>query len=391
MGRSWRSVLIIAGWQTAVSLCYYSIFAATAFIRRDFRLSRALVGVFLTAAMLGYTLNLFPSGAAVDGFGERRVMVASLLALAAGTVAVSLAPSYALLLAGAVLLGGAYAAAMPASNRGIVASAPRGSENLAMGIKQVGVTAGSGAASLVVPGVAAVIAWQAGFWAIATVAGAYAAVFRLAYAGTPGTGEFGLPDLAGLTGDRAYRLLVATGLFVGATIFSMLGYVILYVEDVVGAGAAAGGAVLALAQATGSAGRLGAGSLADRLGGARGAAAVALAQLAAATGLFGALAVGADSLPVAGAVFGALGLTVLGMTGVYYSCMGELVAGEDVGAATAGGQTAINVGGLVAPPAFGYLADTVGYGIGWAGLAALSACGAGVLWAVAREIDEKER
>lgn len=74
--RGWRSVATVAGWQTAASLCYYTIFAATGVIRDAFSLSETLVGVFLTAALLGYTLGLFPSGAAVDGFGEKRVMLA---------------------------------------------------------------------------------------------------------------------------------------------------------------------------------------------------------------------------------------------------------------------------------------------------------------------------
>ncbi|WP_128477941.1 MFS transporter [Halorussus pelagicus] len=386
MERGWRSVLVIAGWQTAASLCYYSIFAATSFVREDFDVSRTLVGLFLTAALVGYTLNLFPSGAAVDGFGERRTMVVSLLALAGGTVAVALAPTYLLLLGAAVVLGGAYAAAMPASNKGIVAAAPRGRENLAMGVKQVGVTAGSGAASLVVTGVAAVFVWRRGFWVVAAVAGAYAVVFAFLYTGTGGSGRWELPDLSGLADDRAYLLLVAAGLFVGATIFSMLGYIILYVEDIVGAGAAAGGVVLALTQTTGSAGRIGAGSLADALDGDSGAATVSLAQLGGSVLLFGSLALGITDLAVAAAVFAGLGLTVLGMPGVYYSCLGELVASEDLGAATAGGQTAINVGGLLTPPAFGYLVDTTGYGVGWAALGALSACGMVLLWGVRREM-----
>ncbi|WP_135825561.1 MFS transporter [Halorussus ruber] len=386
MERGWRPVATIAGWQTAASLCYYSIFASTAFVREEFALSRTLVGVFLTAALVGYTLALFPSGAAVDGFGERTAMVASLLVLAGSTVAVSLAPGFLPLLGAAALLGAAYATAMPASNKGIVASAPRGRENLAMGIKQVGVTAGSGAASLVVTGVAAFAAWRVGFWAIAVVATAYAVAFPLAYSGTGGSGRWELPDLSGLADDRAYLLLVAAGVFVGATIFSMLGYVILYVEDVVGASAAAGGVVLAATQIAGSAGRIGAGSLADRLGGAGGAATVSLAQFSAGIALFGSLAVGITALPVAAGVFGGLGLTVLGSTGVYYSCLGDIVASDELGAATAGGQTAINVGGLLAPPAFGLLADTAGYRVGWGALAVCSAVGMALLWGVRREI-----
>jgi MFS family permease len=142
--RGWRSVLVIAGWQTAASLCYYSIFAATSFVREDFEVSRTLVGVFLTAAFVGSTLNLFPSGAAVDGFGEHRTMVASLLGLAGGVVAVALAPTYLLLLGGALLLGTAYATATPASNKGILAAAPRGRENLAMGSSRSASPPGAG-------------------------------------------------------------------------------------------------------------------------------------------------------------------------------------------------------------------------------------------------------
>ncbi|WP_089822717.1 MFS transporter [Halogranum amylolyticum] len=382
--RSWRSVATVAGWQTAASLCYYTIFAATGFVRDAFSLSESLVGVFLTAALLGYTVMLFPSGAAVDGFGEKRLMIVGLAALAVAAVAVSLAPSYGLLLGAGAVLGAAYSTAMPASNRAIVASSPPGRQGLAMGLKQVGVTAGSGAASLVVTGVAAVAAWQAGFWVVAALAGGYALGFVALYDGSRGSGEFSLPDLSGLWDNRAYVLLVAAGLFVGASIFSMLGYTVLYVQDAVGASAAAGGIVLALTQVTGSVGRIGAGSLADRLGGARGAATVALGQMGVSILLFGTLAGGEWSLPVVVGLFVGLGLSVHGSTGVFYSCLSELVDGDDIGGATAGGQTAINAGGLVAPPLFGLLVETGGYGLGWGLLTgttlAATALFVGVLW-----------
>ncbi|MFC6837345.1 MFS transporter [Halomarina ordinaria] len=383
---SWRSVAAVAGWQTAASLCYYSIFAATGFVREAFDLSATLVGVFLTAALLGYTVALFPSGAAVDALGEKRVMVAGLVALSVAALCVSVAPSYALLLLAGTLLGSAYSTAMPGSNRGIVASAPAGRENLAMGVKQVGVTAGSGAASLVVTGVAAVAAWQAGFWVVAALAGGYALGFVALYDGTEGSGRLAWPDLSGLGANRPYVLLVVAGLFVGATIFTTLGYVVLYVEDVVGGSVAAGGVVLALAQVTGSVGRVAAGGLADRLGGARGAATVALVQVGVAAGLFVLLARGTASLAVASLLFAGVGVSVLGSTGVFYSCLSDLVRAEDIGAATAGGQTAINVGGLAAPPLFGLLADGVGYAAGWWLLAGCSVAATLLLVAVRRDL-----
>ncbi|SIR82031.1 Sugar phosphate permease [Haladaptatus litoreus] len=363
--KSWQSVATVVGWQTAASFCYYTIFAATGFLRDAFSLSETLVGVFLTAALLGYTLMLFPSGAAVDGFGEKYTMVVGLLALAIAAVGVSLAPSYGLLLGAGGILGVAYSTAMPASNRAIVASSPDGRRGLAMGLKQVGVTAGSGAASLVVTGVATIAAWQVGFWVVAALAGGYVLVFVALYDGSQGSGEFSLPNLSRLRRNRAYKVLVVAGLFVGASIFSMLGYTVLYVQDAVGASAAAGGIVLAVTQVAGSVGRVGAGNIADRLGGAKGAATVALGQILLAVVLFAVLAVGDWSLPVTILLFIGLGISIHGSTGVFYSCLSELVDADDIGGATAGGQTAINIGGLVAPPLFGLLVETSGYGFGW--------------------------
>ncbi|UVE51247.1 MFS transporter [Haloferax larsenii] len=386
---SWRTVGAVAGWQTAASLCYYTLFAATGFVREAFSISESLVGLFLTAGLLGYTVALFPSGAAVDGFGEKPVMLGGLLALAVALVVVSATPatgSYALLLGAVALLGAAYSTAMPASNRGIVAAAPAGSKNLAMGLKQVGVTAGSGASSLIVTGIAAFAAWQVGFWLIAVVAVGYALVFAVSYQGTDGTGRLEPPELAGLGSNRTYVALVAAGLFVGASIYSMLGYTILYVEDVVGASASMAGIVLAATQVTGSVGRIGAGSLADRLGGARGAATVALVQLTGATALFALLAGSGGSLVLTLGVFVALGLTIHGSTGVFYSCLSSVVDDDDIGAATAGGQTAINAGGLVAPPLFGALVEFSGYGAGWAMVTVLTVAAAVLLFVVTRRL-----
>lgn len=383
---SWRTVGVVAGWQTAASLCYYTIFAATGFLRAEFGLTESLVGVFLTAALLGYTVSLFPSGAAVDGYGERRVMAVGLVALAAATVGVSLAPTYGLLLVAGVLLGVAYSTAMPGTNRGIVAGAPPGRANLAMGLKQVGVTAGSGAASVLVTGVAAVAAWQAGFWAVAVLAFVYAVGFAAVYRGKPGTGELTWPRVGGLRSNRAYVALVAAGFFVGAGIYSMLGYTVLYVEDVVGASAAVGGAVLAATQVTGSLGRVGAGTLADRLGGARGAATVALAQSAVAAGLFALLVVADGSLLATVAVFVGLGVSIHGSTGVFYSCLSDVVDDDDIGAATAGGQTALNAGGLLAPPAFGLVVEGPGYETAWAAVALVAGAGAAFLFVVRRRL-----
>jgi len=368
--RGWQGVGLVAGWQTVASLCFYAIFAATAFLRADFGLSRTLVGVTITVTMLGYTLLLFVMGAAVDGYGERRVMVGGLLALALGAAGVAAAPSYPVLLAVLLVLGGAYATAMPATNRAVLAVAPPGRRNLTMSIKQVGVTVGSGLGAILVTWTAATrIGWRAGFLVAAAVGIVVALAFGHWYRGDGGTGSMGLPDVRGLFARPGYRLLVAAGFFYGAAILTTTAYVVLYLTESVGTAAGVAGTILALVQLTGSAGRIGGGALVDRLpDNTRGSAFVLVGQSAFGVACLVGVTV-VDTPLVAAAGFAVLGLFVFGIPATYYACMTALVPSDRVGEATAGGQLTINAGGLVAPPAFGYLVDTAGYTVGWFALA----------------------
>jgi predicted MFS family arabinose efflux permease len=384
---TWRGVGVVSGWQVTASLCFYAIFAATAFVRESFGVSRTLVGVSLTATMAGYTSFLFLTGAAVDGYGERPVMVAGLTGLAAAMVGVALAPSYPLLLLALVLVGCAYATAMPSTNRAVLVVAPDSRRNLAMNVKQVGVTVGSGLGALLVTTAAGTrYGWRIGFGVAAVLATGVAVVFTLTYRGRAGSGELAPPNLRGLAGHRGYRPLVAAGFFFGAAVFTTTGYVVLHLTESVGAAAAFGGLVLASVQVTGSAGRLVGGSVADWLPGddACSSAQVLVVQALCAVVAFGGV-VAAATPPTAGVAFGVLGLFVLGFPGVYYACLTALVPDDQVGAATAGGQTALNLGGLSAPPVFGYLADTLSYDAGWTLLACCTFVAGALLVGLARD------
>jgi sugar phosphate permease len=377
-----RFVALVTSWQVVASSCYYSLFAATTFLPEAFGISRTLVGVAITTLTFGYTVVLFPSGAAVDAVGERPVLVLGAAALGTAAILAGLAPTYWLLLVAAVALGAAYATAMPASNRAIVAGVPASERGTAMGIKQVGVTGGSGLSAVIVVTVAPLVAtWRAGFLAIGALALLVAGVFYLTYEGEPGSGDRRLPDLRGLGGDPTYLALVAAGLFLGATLFTVLGYTTVYLTEGAALSAGVAGLGFAAIQVAGGAGRVGAGRLTDALvaaagwGPARAAAAVVLGQSVAGAALLAALAAGPGRL-VALAVFVGVGATIVGFPGVYYACLAALVEDEAVGTATAGAQTALNAGALLAPPAFGWLADGVGFAAGWLLLVAITLLGA---------------
>jgi predicted MFS family arabinose efflux permease len=316
--RGWRGVGPVTGWQTVASLCVYAIFAATAFLRADFDLSRILVGVTITATMLGYTLLLFVMGVLVDGYGERPVMVGGLLVLGAGTVGVGIAPSYPALLVVLPVIGGAYAAAVPATNRAVLSVTPPGRRNPAMSFKQVGVTVGSGLGAVPVTWVAATrFGWPGGFFIAAVAAAVVSGAFGYRYRGDGGHGSPGLPDVRGPLARPDYRTLAAAGFFCGGTIFTTTAYVVLYLTESTPITAVLAGTTLALVQLTGSVGRVVGGALVDRLPAtdARASALVLCGQsLAGVACLVAVVAVVAVDGPlVAAAGFGALGLFLFGI------------------------------------------------------------------------------
>ena len=386
MNRSdWRTVLLVTTWQIAASICYYAVFAATPFFRDAFDLSRFSVGLVVTTLTLGYAVFLLPLGALTDRFGERVTLTFGLVGLATGTVLVAAAPTYALLLAAVFVLGSMYGSAIPGTNKAVFDNVEPGRQNVAMGIKQVGVTGGSGISALLITGLAGILFWEAGFL-VATGVGLLVAVgFGLAYSSDDGGTADGYPDFRALLANRSYVALTAAGLFLGAALFTTTGYTVLYVEESIGASVAFGGVVLALVQVFGSVGRVLSGWLSDALPGEP-RVSIGLVLIAQSLGSAVTFVVAASTTTGRGAAvaFSALGFFVLGYTGVYYSVMATLVRADEMGGATAGGQLALTSGALVAPPAFGSLADATGYRTGWLFLAAVVTVAAALLVYVVR-------
>jgi ACS family hexuronate transporter-like MFS transporter len=386
MDRSyWRTVSLVTLWQVSASICYYTVFAATPFFRDVFGLSRFEVGLVITGLTLGYAVFLIPLGAATDRYGEHRALSLGLLGLATGVLLVTGATSYALLLGAVFVLGTAYGTAIPGTNKAIFDSVGPRRQNTAIGIKQVGVTAGSGISALLVTGLADAVSWRTGFLVAGILAVLVTAAFFLLYDGGDGSGTGTFPDFRRLLSNVPYRTLTAAGFFLGAALFTTTGYTILYIEESVGATVVFGGVVFALVQLFGSVGRVLTGWLADVLPGDPRVriTAILIAQAIASGVLF--VIVAATTTPIASAIaFSALGFFVLGYTGVYYSCMATIVPADEMGGATAGGQLALITGALVAPPVFGHLADVFGYRTSWLFLAAGSVAAGVLLVGVAR-------
>lgn len=84
-------------------------------------------------------------------------------------------------------------------------------------------------------------------------------------------------------------------------------------------------------------------------------------------------------------MFAVVGYALLGFMGVYYSYLSAIVPPEQMGEATAGAQTSVNAGAVVAPPLFGYLVDTASFDLAWTTLAACCLVAAVVFAVLARQ------
>ncbi len=384
--RFWRIVPLVTVWHIAASICYYAIYAGTPLFRNAFDLSGVQIGFIITALSLGYAAFLLPFGIATDRFGERRTLTLGLLGLSSGVFAVTVAPSYWLLLVAAFFIGMMYGSATPGTNKAIFDGIDESRQHRAIGIKQVGPTVGSAVGAVLVTGLAGIFFWQFGFLVAAALGVGVAALFVLLYRNAE-RAEATVPDFRGLLSNRPYVVVLLAGFSIGAAFYTATGYTVLFVEESIGAAVATGGLVLAALQVASSAGRIGAGTLADLLPGdpRTRTGGILVAQAVGGGVLFFVLPM-TDTVLVAGLVFAGIGVCILGSPGIYYSCISTLVSEEEMGAASAMGQLSMTLSGTVAPPVFGYLVDVSGYVAAWGFLGVLSLVAAGFLLVVTFEI-----
>jgi MFS family permease len=75
-------------------------------IGNEFAVSNGAIGLALTGMWMAYAVAQFPSGLLADRYGERRIILVAVVGTAVTSGLLAVSPSYAVLLVGAVALGG---------------------------------------------------------------------------------------------------------------------------------------------------------------------------------------------------------------------------------------------------------------------------------------------
>jgi predicted MFS family arabinose efflux permease len=382
-------IALILAAQTVANVGPLGIPAIASLLRADLGLTLAQAGSFLSAYYIGPVLMSLPAGGMADRWGVGRTLILGQVVIGAGLLAVSAAPSYALLIALMVAAGLGYGMLNPTSTKAVMMWAPPAHRATAVGLKQVGLPFGGAVGAALLPVVALALGWRiaVAVSALLILAGAAvtAAVYRDPPDAPPPVGR-GVQTFRSVLLTRDLWLVALSTLIFAGVQTVWMAFLVLYLTDAVGLPLLTAGRCLALAQVSGMAGRVAFGMLSDRTFGGRRRAPLALAGSvsAACTVLIATTGPGA-SLAVILPVVLVFGFSGIGWNGVQHTLMAELAGPRAAGTAVGLGLAVSSMGVTIGPPAFGWCVERAGgYRGPWVGLA-LTMLAALALLALVRE------
>ena len=392
MDRRWAVLALVCASTTSTALLDQGLPTLFAFLQADFQLSRAEVGLYISAAEIGTVVTFILGGWAADAVGIRRVLPAVQAVLGLICAAFALAPTYRQGLATLFVYGLAFGVSSPSVSLAVLYWFPARTRATAMGLRQTGVALAGIAAAALLPSFALAFGWRTGLLCI-SVAIFTSAVAMLWYRDPPDARPIGIvarpswSQIRPLIRNRDQLVVNAYAMILFANQYAISGYLILYLRDYLESTVVAGGLVLAVAQGGALCGRILWGILSDRTFRGRRAPGLQVAG-----GIAAALLIALALLPpgvslwlLAPLAFG-LGFSAMGWHALRQVLLLELVPRAIAGVALGVSQTLSEAGPVLGPPLFGALADWAGYRVAWLVMAGLTAFVSLVLM---RAVDER--
>ena len=295
-------------------------------------------------------MTLLPWGLAADHFGERVVLTAGLLGSAACLAGAAYAPSFEALVILLGLAGATGVSVNSASGRAVMHWFAADERGLALGVRQTAIPLGGLIGALALPPLAKAGGSEAAFLFLAGLAVAGAIVGALVLRSREPADGIEVASVARTIADgKLWRLSLGGGLYLYAQI-AVIGFGVLFLVDEHGLSKQSAALVFAGSQVLAAAFRVGAGRWSDVIGARvvplrRVGLAIVIVMLLTALLAGGPVWLLVPVLTLAG------GLT-MAWNGLSFTAAAELAGALRSGAATGVQQTALAVGGVVAPVAF---------------------------------------
>ena len=354
-----------------------AVLACSPLIAADLGLSAVEIGLIASAYSAALGALSIPAGRLADIIGVRVSLLLAAMTTASGAFVIATGASFGMVLAGIVLCGTGYSLVNPAAGRAVLLWYPPERRGTLMGIKQTGVPLG-GAIGTTSAILAPVLGWQGVIGSI----GAITAICGLMFLMLPGDGSakpvarMTLRDELAAIG-RLFRNPVlgrnniASGLTNGGQ-FILWSYLTEFLRVGAGFGLPLANACLSILHISSIGGRVFWGWLTDRVmhGDSR-ITLLLVAAIAAGGFLAMTLVTQGNAILLMPVLAVALGVTICSATGVQMALTLQTAPASQAGGAIGYNMLATNIGGVIAPPAFGLVLELGGsFAVAW-GLTAL--------------------
>lgn len=358
----------------------YGINTFAPFYQEELGLSRAQVGLFFTAFYIGMAGFSFPAGWLSDRLGVRRATLIGHVFAGTAVLFASSAQTFGWAFACFLLTGLGYSFLNPASTKGVLMWFRR-QRATAMGIKQTGVPGGGVLTALVGAPVAAAFGWRAALAGMGVVNVIFGAAFWFLWrepddVDRTGGGRSSAAASPPLPLRSLFAVSCGTALLLIGQM-SLLTYLPLFLKERLAFSTVHASQWLSITQGGAVLGRVGWGTVSDRVYGGRRKVVLVLIGLISVLLCAGLSALGRGVSPFILVPLTFLGgFTMIGYQGVSYSLISE-IAGQSRAGMALGLMITINaLGTVVGTPTFGYIVDATGsYAIAWQALACVLALG----------------
>jgi len=378
--RKYRWIILCTAW-LSYSMAFFtrlSIPPLAPFIQVDLDLTRAQVGLFVTATYLGYMVMQIPSGWLTDSIGVRKMLLIGQIIIGLFVTLTSTITGFTQGLVSMFFAGVGCGYLLTSTTKAIMYWFPKKERGTAMGLKQTGVNVGGLLAALTLPVIALARGWRFSLF-IVGLSAILSGILSFILYKEPSVKEDSTISSFGATLNVFKKIIVNKDIILLscsiaiylAVEFSLITYLVLNLIEAASLPVVLAGQYLALTEGAGAFGKPIFGAISDVIFGGRRKNLLILIGLVMIVMciIFGSVVSFLPSWAIA-ALCIIFGLTATGHGGLYLALVGELAGKELTGIATGVSTTISLIGIIVGPPLFGYLADvTESYSLSWYSLA----------------------
>ncbi len=367
LGISWMAYMSAYLVRTAVA-------PLSPFLVEGLSLSKFEVGLLVSASALGYMAFQLPAGWLVDRVGVRKMLFVGPLVAGVFALGMYFAGGFVVALAVMVLAGFGCGCFPTVATKAVLHWFPLRERATAIGVNQTSLNMAGVLTASLLPTLALVYGWRVAFIPVGLIPIAASIAAYTLYREPAGSeqkvnagGSASWETIRGVVFDRNIILVAMACMGLCVCEFAFIGYLVIYLKEVVGVSVAVAGGYLALANMGGAVGKPFFGALSDRVfAGSRRKPLIIVGVLILVLTVAMQLVGASTPAPLLFGVIVLFGFTAIGWGGMNLVLASEFAGKENAGLAVGYAATISLIGNLAGPPIFGWMADATGsYTLGW--------------------------